>query len=256
VSKNYSSENQPFMQILWTTALLTGFVGSLHCVGMCGPIALALPVGGKTQGQRFLSRLLYSLGRITTYSFIGLMMGFVGNRLFFSGLQQEISITIGISLLLILTLSHKTLIAKPLRLFNEEIKTLFSYFLHQKSLASMFILGLINGLLPCGFLYLAATGSVITGSPFGGMIYMALFGLGTTPAMFAVGILGKFMNLRIRKIFTQITPIYTFLIAVFLIIRGLNVGIPYVSPHFIESPQNQPIPVCHPLISNTLKNIR
>ncbi len=243
------------MQILWTTAILTGFVGSLHCVGMCGPIALALPVGGKTKGQRFFSRLLYSLGRITTYSFIGLMMGFVGNKLFFSGLQQEISITIGISLLLIMALSHKTLIAKPLRQFNEEIKNLFSYFLHQKSLASMYVLGVINGLLPCGFLYLAATGSVIAGSPWGGMLYMALFGLGTAPAMFAVGMIAKFMNLRIRKAFTQITPIYTFLLAIFLIIRGLNIDIPYMSPHFINPSQNQPIPVCYPLITNTSKII-
>jgi uncharacterized protein len=251
VNKNYLFENQQIMQILWTTALFTGFVGSLHCVGMCGPIALALPIGGKTQGQRFISRVLYSLGRITTYSFIGLMMGFVGNKLFFSGLQQEISISIGISLLLILILSHKTLIVKPLRLFNEEIKNLFSYFLHQKSLASMFILGLINGLLPCGFLYLAATGSVITGSPFGGMIYMALFGLGTAPAMFAVGVLAKFMNLRLRKIFTKITPIYTFLLALFLIIRGLNIGIPYVSPHFAKPIENHLIPTCHLFITDS-----
>jgi uncharacterized protein len=243
------------MQILWTTALVTGFVGSLHCVGMCGPIALALPVGGKTADQRFLSRILYSLGRITTYGFMGLIMGFVGNKLFFSGLQQEISITIGISLLLILMLSHKTLISKPLRLFNEEIKNLFTYVLKQKSLASMYILGVINGLLPCGFLYLAATGSVITGSPFGGMIYMALFGLGTAPAMFAVGILAKFMNLRLRKLFTQITPIYTFILAIFLIIRGLSIGIPYVSPHFTKPHEHQTIPVCHPLVNHSLKNI-
>jgi uncharacterized protein len=241
------------MSILWTTALLTGFVGSLHCVGMCGPIALALPVGGKTPSQRFLSRILYSLGRITTYSFIGLMMGFVGNKLFFSGLQQEISITIGISLLLMLILSHKTLISKPLRFFNEEIKSLFSHFLHQKSLISMFILGLINGLLPCGFLYLAATGSVITGSPFGGMVYMALFGLGTAPALLAVGILAKFMNLRLRKIFTQITPIYTFVLAILLIIRGLNIGIPFVSPSFEKPLTNQTIPICHPIFTNTSK---
>jgi uncharacterized protein len=242
------------MQILWTTALVTGFVGSLHCVGMCGPIALALPVGGKTAEQRFFARILYSLGRITTYSFMGLIMGFVGNKLFFSGLQQEISITIGISLLLILTLSHKTLISKPLRLFNEQVKSLFSYFLKQKSLPSMFILGVINGLLPCGFLYLAATGSVVAGSPFGGMIYMVLFGLGTTPAMFAVGVLAKFMNLRLRKIFTQITPIYMFALAVFLIIRGLNVGIPYVSPHFAIPIENKTIPICHPLVTKNISN--
>jgi uncharacterized protein len=242
------------MQMLWTTALITGFVGSLHCVGMCGPIALALPVGGKTAEQRFFSRILYSLGRITMYSFMGLLMGFIGKKLFFSGLQQEISITIGISLLLILSLSHKTLISKPLQLFNQEVKNLFSYVLHQKSLASMFILGILNGLLPCGFLYLAATGSVIAGSPFGGMIYMALFGLGTAPAMFAVGIMAKFLNLRLRKLFTQITPIYTFILAIFLIVRGLNIGIPYVSPHFAKPIKNQSIPICHPLVTKNNSN--
>jgi uncharacterized protein len=241
------------MQILWMTALLTGFVGSLHCVGMCGPIALALPVGGKTNGQRFLSRILYSLGRITTYSLMGLMMGFVGNKLFFSGLQQEISVTIGISLLLILILSHKTLISNPLRLFNEKTKRLFAYFLHQKSTISMFFLGIINGLLPCGFLYLAVTGSVIAGSPLRGMLYMALFGLGTAPAMFAVSVVAKFMNLRLRKVFTQITPLYMFLMALFLIIRGLNVGIPFVSSHFEKPTINQTIPICHPVFINTSK---
>jgi uncharacterized protein len=242
------------MQILWTTAFLTGFVGSLHCVGMCGPIALALPLGRKTQGQRFFSRILFSLGRITTYSFIGLMMGFLGNKLFFTGLQQQISITIGISLLFIITLSHKALIFNPLQLFNKKIKKLFSYFLSQKTFASMFILGLINGFLPCGFLYFAATASVIAGSPLGGTIYMALFGLGTAPAMFAVGILAKFMNRRLRKIFTQITPIYTIFLAVFLIIRGLNIGIPYVSPYISKPLESRSIPVCHPIVSNLSKN--
>lgn len=236
------------MQILWTSALLTGFVGSLHCVGMCGPIAIALPVGGKTQGQIFFSRIFYNLGRITTYSFIGLMMGFVGKKLFFSGIQQELSISIGVIILLILILSHKMLIFKPLRLFNEQIKSIFPFVLKQKTLLSILILGLANGLLPCGFLYLAATASMISGSPLGGMVYMALFGLGTAPAMFAVGMVGKFMNLRIRKIFNQIAPIYTFCLAVFLIIRGLNLGVPYVSPNFIKPTVNQSVPICHPTL--------
>ena len=243
------------MQFLWTSAILTGFVGSLHCVGMCGPIALALPVGGKTQGQRLFSRIFYNLGRITTYSFIGLLMGLVGEKLFFSGIQQELSISIGIIILLILTLSHKALIFKPLHLFNEQIKRIFSFVLKQKTLPSMFILGLANGLLPCGFLYLAATGSMISGSPLGGMLYMALFGLGTAPAMFAVGIVGKFMNLKIRKIFNQVAPIYTFCLAIFLIVRGLNLGIPYVSPNFIKPTQNHSVPICHPVFTNTSKDI-
>ena len=123
VSKNYSFETIKIMHILWTSAILTGFVGSLHCVGMCGPIALALPVGGKTQGEIFLSRIFYNLGRITTYGFIGLMMGLVGEKLFFSGIQQELSISIGIVILLIMSLSHKTLIFKPLHLFNTQIKS-------------------------------------------------------------------------------------------------------------------------------------
>ena len=111
----------------------------------------------------------------------------------------------------------------------------------------MFILGLANGLLPCGFLYLAATGSMISGSPLGGMLYMALFGLGTAPAMFAVGIVGKFMNVRIRKVFNQVAPIYTFCLAIFLIVRGLNLGIPYVSPNFIKPTIIQSVPICHTL---------
>lgn len=235
------------MQILWTSALVTGFIGSLHCVGMCGPIALALPVGGKTRKQKFFSRIIYNLGRITTYSFIGLLMGLVGKKLFFSGIQQELSISLGIAILLILTLSHKTLIFKPLRVLNEQIKSVFSFVLKQQTLLSLFILGLANGLLPCGFLYLAATSSIISGSPLGGMMYMALFGLGTAPAMFAVGMVAKFMNLRIRKVFNQVVPIYTIFLAIFLIIRGLNLGIPYVSPNFIMPMVSQSIPICHPL---------
>jgi sulfite exporter TauE/SafE len=233
------------MQILWTTAFVTGFVGSLHCVGMCGPIALALPVGGMSSGKVFLSRIFYNLGRITTYSIIGLLMGFLGRSIFFSGLQQEISITIGISLILFLVVSRKVLISKPLRILNESLKKSFSFFFRQKNLLSMFALGVVNGLLPCGFLYLAATGSVVAGSPLGGMLYMALFGLGTAPAMFSVGMMVKFMNFRLRKIINQITPIYTFCLAVFLIIRGLNLGIPFVSPNFEKTLDKQPIPICH-----------
>ncbi len=231
------------MQILWTTAFLTGFVGSLHCVGMCGPIALALPVGGMSSRKVFLSRLFYNLGRIITYSIIGVLMGLLGRSIFFSGLQQEISITIGIAI--ILFLSRKVLINKPLRIFNESLKKTFSFFFRQKTLWSMFALGVVNGLLPCGFLYLAATGSVIAGSPLGSMVYMALFGLGTAPAMFSVGMMAKFMNFRLRKIINQITPIYTFCLAVFLIVRGLNLGIPHVSPNFEKTLDKQTIPICH-----------
>ena len=232
------------MQLLWTTAFVTGLVGSLHCVGMCGPIALALPIGAMSKIKILLSRILYNLGRIFTYSLLGLLMGFIGQRLFLSSIQQYFSIGLGIFILVFIIATNKFLKISPLYHLSNKLKSTFKFLFQQKTLLSMFVLGFVNGLLPCGLLYMAVVGSIVAGSPWGGMIYMALFGLGTAPALFAVAMVTRVVNPRLRRKFIKIAPIYTFVLAVFLIIRGLNLG-SFMSPKFINTIERQVVTICH-----------
>lgn len=244
------------MNYLYLIALTTGLVSSLHCVGMCGPLALALPVGRLSRFNALFAKILYNLGRISTYSMLGLIFGFIGENIFLFNLQQKLSIVLGVILLIIIFFQNDWLkelplvrgfVSKPkgigglLHSFVSFLKSKIAKFINPKSLLGFYTLGLLNGLLPCAMIYVALTGATVSASLTEGMIYMAFFGLGTAPAMFAIsqfsGIIKKAKYIR------KITPIYSIIISIFLIIRGLNLGIPYLSPQISES--KAAITVCH-----------
>jgi hypothetical protein len=219
---------------------------------MCGPLALALPVGKLPKAKAIFAKILYNLGRISTYSLLGLVFGLIGENILFFNFQQKFSIILGIILLIIIVFQQdyfQNLIAQK-RLnealfitFISFLKSKISKFIHPKSLTGFYILGVLNGLLPCAMIYVALTGAVITASLGKGMIYMTFFGLGTAPAMFAVSHFSVFI--KKAKYIRRITPIYSIIVSIFLIIRGLNLGIPYVSPQISENPQKKPITICH-----------
>ncbi len=216
------------------TGLAIGFFGSFHCVGMCGPIALILPVAGKTFAIRLLSRILYNIGRIITYSALGFLFGLLGSRFVISGFQQYMSIAIGIIILIYLLLPRK-IKTKIIQFgfvlqFNAKIKNSLGYFIKSKSVFSLFVIGLINGLLPCGFVYMGLSGAIALGEPHNSMLFMTFFGLGTFPAMLITSMAGNKINLSLRKKINKIIPYLAALMAVLFILRGLNLGIPYVSP--------------------------
>ncbi|MCX7876044.1 MAG: sulfite exporter TauE/SafE family protein [Melioribacteraceae bacterium] len=236
---------------IWT-GFLVGLFGSLHCVGMCGPIALALPSFSDSKSHLIFGRLLYNLGRVITYSVMGFLFGLLGNRVVLFGLQQDVSIGLGV-LILVYLLTPKKLKAKIselkfYQLIIKFIKENFAKLISRRTNNSLFTIGLLNGILPCGFVYIGIAGAVSTGDAVKGLFYMALFGLGTTPIMFLTSIIGRILTFNLRSKINKLIPALTFLIALLFIIRGLNLGIPYISPKF-EYPKanqiNQEVDCCH-----------
>jgi len=225
------------------TGFLVGLLGSFHCIGMCGPIAIALP----RSKNLLLTRLLYNFGRITTYSLLGLLFGLLGQRLEMFGLQRIISITLGIVIIIaVLTPSaYRIRIAQNLGLYNgvNLLKTYFARMFKSHSLSGMYIIGILNGLLPCGFVYIGITGAIAVGNAFNGMMFMTMFGLGTFPVMLGASLIGVYINMNIRQKLTRLLPAFSIILAAIFILRGLNLGIPYLSPK-LEHKQKTEV-ICH-----------
>lgn len=218
---------------IWA-GLILGYLGSIHCVGMCGPIALSLPGGNKKWYKFLWGRLLYNSGRIITYSLLGAVFGLLGSRIIISEHQQVLSVVTGISILIvtaIIFLSDKNIFyGKLFSKYTSLIKAPFAKLFKTKTNSSLIGIGILNGLLPCGFVYLAIAGSLTTGSILSGMGFMTLFGLGTFPMMLGISIFGNFLRERVQIPYAKILPALSVLIAILLILRGLNLGIPYISP--------------------------
>lgn len=217
------------------SGLFLGLVSSVHCAGMCGPIALALPIQLLPKQQKTFGILLYNIGRIFTYSLLGLAAGIAGRFLLVGSFQQWFSIVFGISILVILTISFvfgKSMHVTPLNNAYNRLQFFIGKKLRQQGLPALFVLGMANGLLPCGMVYLAVSGALTTATLQSGMLYMLLYGLGTLPAMFAITFFGFKLSFSIRTKFKKIAPVFMAVIAVLLILRGLNLNIPYISPYF------------------------
>lgn len=217
------------------TAFIMGMAGSLHCVGMCGPLALALPVNHSDNLSRFAGGTLYNLGRIVSYAAMGLVFGSIGKLLIASHWQSRLSLVLGVIILLYLLIpkrylhfSKPTAFNKPFIALRKQLGKLFQ----SKNLRSLFFIGVLNGLLPCGLVYLALTSSVVSGSTLNGALFMSFFGLGTFPAMMATILLGNYLNQQVRLKISRALPVFLFLMAALLVLRGLELGIPFVSPAF------------------------
>jgi hypothetical protein len=208
------------------SALALGFLGSFHCIGMCGPIALALPLNNTGKSQLVASRLLYNIGRIVTYSLLGLVLGMMGYAIALKGFQEELSIATGILIIAGVVVSLLSQMLPSATLFisklTSPVKRGFKKLFGLHSLASLFFIGLLNGLLPCGFVYIALGGAISTGSYTTGMLYMFLFGLGTLPMMFSLSIAGSFVGLKTQRYLRKATPLIALVLALLLIQRGIT----------------------------------
>ncbi|MBX9851323.1 MAG: sulfite exporter TauE/SafE family protein [Cytophagaceae bacterium] len=199
---------------------------------MCGPIALALPIGNNSV-SRFGGILAYNSGRAITYGVIGTVFGFIGLGFSIIGWQQVLSILCGIFIVLITLFS---LLGTTIKFsgityrFISYIKTIFGNLLQRKSPTSIFLLGLVNGLLPCGLVYIALGGATATGNPISAALFMVFFGLGTIPAMAFIVLIKNSINVSWRTKIRKIVPVLSVTIGILLIVRGLNLGIPYLSP--------------------------
>ncbi|WP_420150617.1 sulfite exporter TauE/SafE family protein [Spirosoma sp.] len=231
------------MMFPWlATAFLTGLISSLHCVGMCGPLAAALPVGRLPRSQRWQAVGLYHAGRIITYSALGSLAGTMSFGLNLIGWQRPLAVISGV-VLLVSFLWRKAL---PARLrwswLDGQISQAFRHYLQQPKWTSFGLLGVLNGLLPCGFTYLALAGTLATNTPLAGASYMLLFGLGTLPALLGVNLTINWLTNVGRQRLNHILSIATLVVAFLLIGRGLaNYQLP-------TSPADL-IPICHGLIT-------
>jgi sulfite exporter TauE/SafE len=227
---------------------LIGFLGSIHCIGMCGPIALALPAVDRNHFKVILSRVLYNLGRVITYSAIGALFGMFGNRIVIFGMQQYLSIALGVIILVSVLapqgLKLKAASIPPFNLLNDFVKKSFARVSKIRSNSGFLLLGILNGLLPCGFVYVGVAGAMTTGSVVNGAIFMMFFGLGTLPLMLGTSLVGQFLNINIRKKLSRLIPVFAVILALIFILRGLNLGIPYLSPKLVKAELNQEV-ICH-----------
>jgi sulfite exporter TauE/SafE len=217
------------MDLVWTAALL-GLVGSLHCAGMCGPLALALPASSSGPMRYLAGRLAYNGGRILTYCLLGILFGLLGKTLWITGLQQRASIALGIVLLLGLVFSGRLAALQPMSGWVTRLKGAMARYLRTRSLGGFAVLGLLNGLLPCGLVYVACAGAAATGGLLEGTAYMAVFGFGTVPMMLTISLSGRLLQGALRRSLARAVPVSVGLLAAVLILRGMGLGIPYLSP--------------------------
>lgn len=230
------------------TAFIFGIISSLHCIGMCGPIAAMLPVDRNNPAKKVTQIITYHIGRLLAYATIGLFFGLVGKGFFLAGIQQRLSIFIGILMIIVIVVPENSLsnynFSKPVfRLISKIKATLGSQF-KNKSYKSLFTIGLLNGFLPCGMVYVALFGAIAMQSAGFGVLYMILFGLGTVPMMSSVVYLNSILTLSVRNKIQKIIPYVGICIGILFILRGLGLGIPYVSPNnmslFVQATPN-----CH-----------
>lgn len=221
------------MDVVWL-AIVLGLTGSLHCVGMCGPIALALPLNTENSVSRAIGALSYNFGRIATYSTIGILFGFFGKGFKLAGILQIISIVIG-SLILVSVIVPKVL--KKINFtglyylrFNSWVKQKIGSRFSKKSNMSLFILGLLNGMLPCGLVFVAIGSSLAFGGVLEGALFMLFFGLGTMPIMFLLPFFSGSISIAVKAKMRKAVPFVMVLFGILFILRGLNLDIPFVSP--------------------------
>ncbi|PCJ95307.1 MAG: hypothetical protein COA50_08840 [Flavobacteriaceae bacterium] len=215
-------------------AIILGLMGSLHCIGMCGPIAFMLPVDRNNSLKKIIQISIYHIGRLISYGTMGLVFGFLGKGIYVFGMQQKLSIMIGGLMILVVLLPYKTFgkynFSKPAFKLISKVKNKLGKELQKKTPDTFLTIGFLNGFLPCGLVYMGLFGAVAMGNPWKGSLYMVLFGIGTIPLMTSAIYFSGMLKGATRKRIQQLIPIFVVLIGALFILRGLGLGIPYVSP--------------------------
>lgn len=216
------------------TALVLGLMGSFHCAGMCGPIAIALPLHGNTVPQKIFGGTLYNVGRTITYGIMGAIFGLLGQGIQLLGVQQKISVIMGalmiISVLFPALFKNQYRMDKSMLSFVGKLKKRIAEMFSIRSFQSLFFIGMLNGLLPCGLVYMAIAGAIGTGNATEGTLYMILFGLGTIPMLLTISLAGNFMSIALRRKINKLIPVMVVVVGLLFILRGSSLGIPFLSP--------------------------
>lgn len=223
-------------------ALTLGLLGSMHCVGMCGPLVLAVPSSATTRWKFIVERVIFNVGKALTYGVMGAGVGFAGKGIVMN-FQQDVSIILGVTILLsiVIPLGIKSKLEKfsPLKHIYSFIKERFAIMMRKRGIAALFALGALNGLLPCGLVYTALIGATAVADVWQSALFMIVFGLGTSPILIAVSLAGKLFSVKYRSFFNRAIPAMSIALAVILILRGMNLGIPLVSPKITHTVQHE-----------------
>ena len=236
------------------SALIFGLIGSFHCVGMCGPIAFLLPVDRTNTIKKVGQLFLYHGGRLFAYSIIGLLFGLLGKSLQLFGLQQQLSIIIGLLMIVVILIPVKVFnkynFSRPLFKLISRVKSALGTALKKKTPDTFLTIGFLNGFLPCGLVYMAVFGAIASGNAWEGSLYMAFFGLGTIPLMTTAIYFGNFLSGKVRQHIRKAIPVFVVCMGCLFILRGMGLGIPYVSPkpivEMVDANYN-----CDPLFTET-----
>jgi len=232
--------------MLYWTAISLGLLGGLHCVGMCGPLVLSLPLGTGGRGGAVSRTLVYHSGRLLSYAAVGFIVGTLGWGIGLASAQSKLSIASGSLLLLIallnLNVGERLLQSRVFGRWHLLLRRRFSGLLQGGGLRSILGLGVLNGLLPCGLVYLAIFGAVNTGNAAGGAFYMLLFGMGTFPWLALVGLGGRDLLKRLRLDLRRSSAVLTAAAGIWLIWRGIHFLLPE-DFYFWEATQFAPM--CH-----------
>ncbi|WP_295334241.1 sulfite exporter TauE/SafE family protein [Flavobacterium sp.] len=216
------------------TALIFGLISSLHCIGMCGPIAMMLPVDHANPTKKAIQIILYHLGRLTSYGILGLLFGLLGRGFYIAGIQQQLSIAVGVGMILLAIVPERVLarynFSKPVYRLISQIKSSLGQQFKRKTPDALFTIGLFNGLLPCGLVYAALFGAIAMQNVTFGVAYMILYGLGTVPMMSAVVYASSLLSMPFRNKLQKAVPIITVIIGVLFVLRGMGLDIAYISP--------------------------
>ncbi|MCF8274376.1 MAG: sulfite exporter TauE/SafE family protein [Flavobacteriaceae bacterium] len=219
---------------MFLSALIFGFLGSFHCVGMCGPIAFMLPVDRTNVYKKISQISLYHFGRLLSYSIIGLVFGIIGKSLYLFGFQQQLSIIIGVLMIVVVIIPYKTFnkynFSKPIYKIISKVKSALGTALKKKTSDTFLTIGFLNGFLPCGLVYMAVFGAIASGNELEGSLYMLFFGLGTIPLMTSAIYFSNFLKGAMRQKIQKAIPVFVILIGTLFILRGLGLDIPYLSP--------------------------
>lgn len=213
--------------VFYGSMLFLGIGGSLHCLGMCGPLVMAVPFpkNRKTNG----TKSLYFFGKAIAYGLLGILVGMLGLKAIWGESQRFISVFAGLLVILMVVFPLiKPKIGKFR--FQKSFQKIFQQIKENPKWYHFFQLGFLNGLLPCGMVYMALTVALAAGNPVKSFFGMLIFGFGTTPILWMIAVLKTSLKIDLRKKLKPITTSLSILVGILLILRGLNLGIPYISP--------------------------
>ncbi len=216
------------------SALFFGLFSSLHCIGMCGPIAMMLPVDKNNSAKKVIQIMIYHMGRLTSYASLGLIFGILGKGFYMAGIQQQLSIVVGLLMIIIAIVPERVFMkynfSKPVYKLISKVKTSLGSQFKRKTPDALFTIGVLNGFLPCGLVYAALFGAIAMSSLTLSISYMLLYGLGTIPMMSFVVLISNIFSISIRTKMQKIIPVVAVFIGILFIIRGLGLDIAYLSP--------------------------